>query len=177
MDRPPLKLDHYRPGRMDVCHAGCGNRRHSLTVSLEYTVGTPEKGAGDDMEPSAAHKLRLARHHLNRVQNSWDTPTDWDDLSLYGFFALEAAVDCVCLHFGIAAARTHSARSDAAKDLALQHGIDDISDLLRDLNEARKSAAYGDVDDPPELDAEDVATRIETYIESITELVESGGAR
>jgi len=38
-------------------------------------------------------KLALARHHLKRVLSAWDDPTDWDDLSLYGFYCLEAAVE------------------------------------------------------------------------------------
>ena len=46
-----------------------------------------------------------------------------------------------------------------------------VSDLLRDLNEARKSVAYGDIG-LPELDAEGVASRIEDYIESISALIE-----
>ena len=46
-----------------------------------------------------------------------------------------------------------------------------MSDLLRDLNEARKSEVYGDVTTPPELDPEDVAVRIEEYIESVATLI------
>ena len=52
----------------------------------------------------------------------------------------------------------------------------DVSDLLRDLNEARKSVAYGDIG-LPELDAEDVASRIEAYIESVSALIEQGRAQ
>ena len=40
----------------------------------------------------AHEKLELARRHLGRVQAAWDPP-DWADLSLYGFYALEAAVE------------------------------------------------------------------------------------
>jgi len=35
-----------------------------------------------------AGKLALARRHLERVQQAWDDPLDWDDLSLYGFYCL-----------------------------------------------------------------------------------------
>ena len=45
---------------------------------------------------SAADKLALAQRHLTRVRDAWPEPTDWDDLFLYGFYALEAAVDCAC---------------------------------------------------------------------------------
>ena len=41
----------------------------------------------------SGEKLALARHHLKRVLSAWDDPTDWDDLSLYGFYCLEAAVE------------------------------------------------------------------------------------
>ena len=64
---------------------------------------------------------------------------------------------------------------DAARKLS-RHGLDDVSDLLRDLNEGRKSVAYGDVN-PPELDAEETAARIEKYVDSIADLVKQKGTR
>ncbi len=120
-------------------------------------------------------KLTLARRHLERVQNAWREPTDWDDLALYGFYALEAAVDCAGLHFRISRGQGHRGRTSLAKTLS-KRGLDDVSDLLRDLNEARKSVAYGDIG-LPELDAEEVASRIEAYIESISALIEQGRAQ
>jgi len=42
----------------------------------------------------------------------------------------------------------------------------DVSDLLRDLNEARKANVYGDVP-APSLNAEDVAQRIEEFVEAV----------
>ena len=119
-------------------------------------------------------KLTLAQRHLERVQHAWDEPTDWDDLALYGFYALEAAVDCAGLHFGISRppGHKHQGRQSLAKTLS-KRGLDDVSDLLRDLDQARKSVAYGDTG-LPELDAEDVASRIEAYIESISALTEQG---
>ncbi len=47
--------------------------------------------------PDAQTKLELARRHLKRVLAAWDDPTDWDDLSLYGFFCLEAAIEAAAL--------------------------------------------------------------------------------
>ncbi|MCI0453339.1 MAG: hypothetical protein L0Z51_13340 [Candidatus Latescibacteria bacterium] len=44
------------------------------------------------------------------------------------------------------------------------------ADLLRDLNETRKSEAYGDVV-APTLDAEDVAREIEEYVEAVKTFV------
>ena len=119
----------------------------------------------------AVEKLALAMRHLERVQMAWDEPTDWDDLSLYGFYALEAAVDAALIHLGSVTSRVHSARVDASSGLLSEHGLPDVSDLLRDLNDARKSVAYGDVE-LPELEAEDVAQDIETYIEAVKLLLE-----
>lgn len=120
---------------------------------------------------SAADKLALAQRHLEKVRYAWDEPTDWADLSLYGFYALEAAVDAACRHLEIASKRTHSNRVEAAKALCIKHGLVDVSDLILDLNTARKSEAYGDVV-APDLDAEDVANEIEEYIESVARLIE-----
>ena len=124
---------------------------------------------------SIIEKLTLAQRHLERVLHAWGAPTDWDDLALYGFYALEAAVDSAGLHFGISPGQGHRGRTILAKTLS-ERGLDDVSDLLRDLNEARKSVAYGDIE-CPELDAEDVASRIEAYIESISALIEQGRAQ
>ena len=52
-------------------------------------------------------------------------------------------------------------------------GLPDISDLLRKLNDARKAAAYGDIE-LPELDAKDTAAEIEEYVEAVAALLEGG---
>ena len=44
------------------------------------------------MPQTAAESLDLARRHLVKVQAAWDDPTDWADLSLYGFLCLEACI-------------------------------------------------------------------------------------
>lgn len=118
---------------------------------------------------TAREKLELAESHLERVRAAWDPP-DWADLSLYGFYSLEAAVEAACLHLGIATQKAHWAKVNAAGILHRQHGLADVTDLLRDLNEARKSEAYGDVA-APQLDAEDVVTEIEVYVDSVGKLV------
>ena len=46
---------------------------------------------------SPEDKMKLARRHLERVQVAWEDPTDWADLSFYGLYALEAAVDAALL--------------------------------------------------------------------------------
>ena len=118
----------------------------------------------------ADDKLTLARRHLERVQVAWCDPTDWADLSIYGFYALEAAVDAACLHVGFNTARRHPARAKAAAALASRHGLPDVSELLRDLNEVRKHQSYGDVD-APELSAEETAATVEAYVGSVAALI------
>ena len=56
--------------------------------------------------------------------------------------------------------------------LHTDHGLPDISDLMSDLNSARKANAYGDDEfDEGEHDAEDVAIRIEEYFDSVSKFV------
>lgn len=72
-------------------------------------------------------------------------------------------MDAACLHLGRTVAKTHPARQEAAQWLHDAHGLDDVSELLHDLNETRKSESYGDVE-APELDAEETVTEIETFV-------------
>jgi hypothetical protein len=99
-----------------------------------------------------------------------DQPTDWADLSVYGFYCLEAAVEAGALHVGIRTSKKHWEKVDLASDLHRKHGLPDVTDLLRDLNDARKAAAYGDVD-RPELDAETLAAEIERYVDAVAALL------
>jgi hypothetical protein len=122
--------------------------------------------------PNAKDKMNLARHHLDRVLAAWDEPTDWDDLSLYGFYCLEAAIEAAAIHFRIKTSKKHWEKADVAAELHLKHKLPDIGQLLRDLNDARKAAAYGDVP-TPDLDAEDVASTIEKYVEAVADCLES----
>jgi hypothetical protein len=123
------------------------------------------------MMPDAKAKLQLARRHLERVRAARDAPTDWDDLSLYGFFCLEAALEAAALLFGMTTSKKHWEKADIATELHKKRGLPDIDQLLRDLNEARKAAAYGDVPAPP-LDAEDVVSDIEQYVDAVARLIE-----
>ena len=105
------------------------------------------------------------------MQTAWDTPTDWDDLSLYGFYCLEAAVEAAALHLEIKTSKRHWEKADIAAELHKKHGLPDVDQLLRDLNDARKSAAYGDIP-APDLEAEDVASQIERYVDAVAALLE-----
>ena len=97
-------------------------------------------------------------------------------MSLYGFYCLEAAVEAAALHFGLHTSKKHWEKVDLASQLHRERGLPDITDLLRDLNEARKAAAYGDVERPA-LDPADIATQIEQYVDSVAALFETGGDR
>ena len=118
-----------------------------------------EKNSGKEL-------LDLTHDHLRRVQAAWDIPTDWTDLSIYGFLCLEAAVMAAAEYLGWSVRPNHREKAEAAERLSNEFGLPDIYDLLLDLNSARKAAAYGDISFP-ELDAKDVATEIENYVEVI----------
>ena len=52
-----------------------------------------------------------------------------------------------------------------------EHGLPDVSDLLRSTSTiARKAVAYGDVE-APDFEDRDVAIEIERYVEAVEELV------
>ena len=119
---------------------------------------------------TGSRKLDLAKRHLERVQAAWTDPTDWDDLSLYGFYCLEAAVEAAALHSGLRTSKKHWEKVDLATDLHKKEGLPDIGALLSDLNDARKAAAYGDMD-RPDLDAEDIASQIEAYVDAVAAIV------
>jgi hypothetical protein len=118
---------------------------------------------------TAKDHLELAKKHLARVQEAWDPP-DWPDLALYGFYCLENAVGAAATHAGIGFKKTHPSKADAARQLAAQHRLPDVSRLLVQLNDARKSVAYGDVPQP-NLDAEDVATEVENYVDAVEDFL------
>ena len=114
-------------------------------------------------------KLALARDHLARIQAD---PEDLDDLSIYGLYCLEAAVEAAALHVQIKVTKQHWEKANVALELHTQHGLPDIYDLLNDLNDGRKAVAYGDVE-APDFEDRDVAIEIERYVKAVEELVDS----
>ena len=100
-------------------------------------------------------------------------PTDWSDLSLYGFYCLEAAIAAAAVHALIDLPPVHWKKAKVARLLHERHGLPDIDGLLADLNQARKGAAYGDVE-LPDLDPEDVALDIKAYVEAVRYFVGIG---
>lgn len=124
------------------------------------------------MQQDVKQLLDLARNHLKRVQVAWDDPTDWTDLSIFGFLCLEAAVMAAAKYLGWAVKPIHREKAETAERLSKEKGLPEIYDLLWDLNDARKAAAYGDVASPT-LDAEDVAMKVDNYVEAVELLVKS----
>jgi stalled ribosome rescue protein Dom34 len=123
---------------------------------------------------SAKKYLDLAKSHLKRVQVAWYEPTDWTDLSTYGFYCLEAAVMAATAGLGWSIRRSHVDKAQAARRLAKEFNLPQIDDLLSDLNSARKSASYGDVPFP-DLHAEDVAVAVEQYVDAVADLIKRRG--
>jgi hypothetical protein len=115
---------------------------------------------------TAKQKIALAREHLERVQAAWDNPTDWADLSIYGLYCLESAVEAAAIHARLRTSKKHWEKATIAGKLHKVRGLPDVERLVNDLNEARKAAAYGDVP-APALDAESVAAEIEEYVEAV----------
>jgi hypothetical protein len=120
---------------------------------------------------TAQEKIAIAQKHLRKVQAAWDVPTDWEDLYLYGFYCLEAAVEAASLSVRIELSTRHWKKVEAAAQLHTEYGLTDIQQLLLNLNVGRKAAAYGDVEEP-ELEAEDIAVAIEAYVKEVEAFVE-----
>ena len=79
---------------------------------------------------TARESLDVARRHLARVQEASIEPTDWADLSVYGFACLEACVVAAALHLGRPRPGSHFAKADEARRLHVESGLPDIEDLL-----------------------------------------------
>ena len=125
------------------------------------------------LNTEAEKSLSHAKQHLERVLAAWDDPTDWADLTIYGFYCLEAAIVAAASHIGLDFKRSHAEKAEMARQLFQSHGLPDVADFLWDLNTARKASAYGDVDFP-DLDAETVAQEIEEYVEAVSALLGDG---
>lgn len=96
---------------------------------------------------------------------------DWADLSLYGFYCLEACVVAAAIHLGRSRPRHHQQKVQEARHISVAHGLPDVSDLLIDLNGMRKHVAYGDIGAPGNLDPQDVASEVEEYVEAVKRLL------
>jgi len=114
--------------------------------------------------------LTRAESHLRRVRAAAPHPTDWYDLTIYGFYCLEAAVVAAATHTGFLVPPTHPGKRAAAEKLAQDHGLPDVSVLLPMLNAARKAAAYGDTTLPP-LDPVRLVRDLERYVAAVGQMI------
>jgi hypothetical protein len=120
--------------------------------------------------PDAKAFLSRAESHLTRARAAAPHPTDWYDLTIYGFYCLEAAVMAAATHARLPTARTHPAKAAAAETLARDLGLPDVSVLLPMLNAARKAAAYGDTTLPP-LDPVRLVRELERYVAAVGQMI------
>ena len=124
------------------------------------------------MAQTAEESFNLALRHLERVSVSWDDPTDWLELSTFGFYCLEACVVAAALQLKRPRPGNHWTKVAEARYLTTEHQFPDIENLLVDLNTMRKHKAYGNVEPPDNLDPQDVASEIEAYVEQVGKLVQ-----
>ena len=122
------------------------------------------------MSPEAAKKLGLAKKHLRKVQRAWD-PVDWSDLTIYGVYALETAIQGAAEEKSIAWDKTHPSMVRTAAELHRLHGLPNIVPLLKDLQRSRLYTAYGDIRPSGQYDPEDIATEVEQYVDAVKALL------
>ena len=125
------------------------------------------------MDQTAEDSFQLALKHLERVFDSWDDPTDWLDLSSYGFYCLEACIVAAALHLNRPRPGSHPGKVRKAQHLTAELGFPEVEALLVDLNNMRKHQVYGDNIPPDGLDSQDVASEIEGYVEEVRKLLAS----
>ena len=109
-----------------------------------------------------------AQRHLKRASENSDDP---DEVFIWGFYALENAVVAAAIQAGAPFAKNHRSKATAARGVANKCNLPDVSNLLGDLNEARKGSAYGDVD-APEIDPKEVLAQVGRYVKEVEELLQ-----
>jgi hypothetical protein len=116
---------------------------------------------------SAKEALERARQQYDKAQEHSDDP---DQVFVWCFYALENAVVAAATHANEQFQKNHWTKAEAARRLARDEGLTDVSDMLRDLNDARKGTAYGDIEEP-EIEPEEVLTDVGNYIKEVENLL------
>ncbi|MDP9133719.1 MAG: hypothetical protein M3N56_02705 [Actinomycetota bacterium] len=110
-------------------------------------------------------KVQVAREHLTKAQDE-AAGGDTRDALQWGFASLEAAIDALAAARGIAIDEKHWKRAEAARSLHATGVLpEDLSDLHRSLNEARKAVFYdGEDPDLGEVSIKDVLSDVEDAV-------------
>lgn len=122
------------------------------------------------MMADAKALLARAESRLRRARAAAPHPTDRYDLTIYGFYRVEAAVMAAATYVGLAVRRTHPGKSAAAERLAQDCGLPNVSVLLPMLNAARKAAAYGDTP-LPAIDPVRLVRELDRYVSAVTKML------
>jgi len=113
---------------------------------------------------SPRDRIELAKRELGKAQVAAIDPVDWLDIAVFSFYALENAVVAAADLEGVSWKRSHDSKVEISEVLRDRLGLPDVADLLRDLNELRKSESYGEVKPPQSRSAEDIVTEVEEYV-------------
>lgn len=116
---------------------------------------------------SAREALKRAREQHRKAVDHSDDP---DQVFVWCFYALENDVVAAATHSDEEFQRNHWTKANAARRLSRDRGLTNVSDLLSDLNEARKGTAYGDVE-APDIKPEEVLDAVGKYIEEVEKLL------
>jgi len=154
-------------GGSDIGARGRESRSSSAPSSLEQSGAWGKLGFMGSSE-----KLDLAREQLSRAQVAAFEPEDWAELSIWAFYAVENAVIAAADHLQLPWERSHPSKVKVSRALHGAHGLPDVSSLLVELNELRKSEAYGEVQPSRSLTAEEIVIAVEGFIEAVGQLVE-----
>lgn len=125
--------------------------------------------------PEAKAALERAKSQLARVQTAWLEPPDEVEAVTFAFYAYENGVVAVAEAKGIRWKKIHSDKARLAARLA-QQGIltKDLEDLLIRLNNLRKDVAYGEPGpELQELDLEELAAELETFLDEVERIVDA----
>lgn len=123
-----------------------------------------------DRSQGPPDKLALSREELERAQVAAFDPVDWPEVCVWSFYALENAVVAAAETLGVEWQPSHPSKVKVARELHDQHHLPDVASLLIELNELRKSQAYGELTQSPTMSAEDFVVEIETFIDLVEEL-------
>ena len=113
---------------------------------------------------SPRDRIELAKRELGKAQVAAIDPIDWLDVAVFSFYALENAVVAAADLEGVPWKRSHDSKVEVSDVLRDRLGLPDVADLLRDLNELRKSESYGEIRPPLNRRAEDIVTEVEDYV-------------